>query len=425
MSRPSAPDIHFFCCELINMTDEIPEMQAFTSALAELHLKGISPNGKYGFSVPTYKGTIPQYTDWHETWEESYYHSMKWFMYAEEKSQGVDKEMQELCQGILDKVIPRLLRPLETEGRQIQPRLIHGDLWAGNTSWNIDTNTPIIYDSAALYAHNEQMVAWRPIRHLTGKQYIKAYFHYFPVSAPEEDQDDRNMLYYLRWDLKSSALFSGNLRYRNMAKETMKTLIAKFPGGYEDANATTPRVFIARHGETEWTINGRSTGKAEIPPTANGIAQVQGTGEVLVGAGKLIDPSKLTHVFTSPRKRAVDTLSMLLGPSHKERLEQEKKITTTEDIAEWDYGNYEGLKPNEIRDSRAEKGRPWSHLARVYEKMASLCYGLSVPDDDGAGCCWYHEMHTTISGSLLFWLDSETGEEANTIVYAVASHEIL
>ncbi|PMD62260.1 uncharacterized protein K444DRAFT_610362 [Hyaloscypha bicolor E] len=233
----SAPDIHFFCCELINMTDEIPEIQAFTSTLAELHTKGLNPDNRYGFHVPTYKGTIPQYTAWHDTWEESYYHSMKWFMQAEEKSQGVDEEMQELCQGILDKVIPRLLRPLETGGRRIQPRLIHGDIWAGNTSWNIDTNMPVIYDAAALYAHNEytvEMAAWRPIRHLIGRQYMKAYFHYFPVSAPEEDQDDRNMLYYLRWDLKSSALFSGNLRYRNMAKETMKTLIAKFPGGYEE-----------------------------------------------------------------------------------------------------------------------------------------------------------------------------------------------
>ena len=37
------------------------------------------------------------------------------------KSQGADEEMQQLCQGVLDKVIPRLLRPLETGGRQIQP----------------------------------------------------------------------------------------------------------------------------------------------------------------------------------------------------------------------------------------------------------------------------------------------------------------
>ncbi|TGO17491.1 hypothetical protein BTUL_0017g00720 [Botrytis tulipae] len=122
-----------------------------------------------------------------------------------------------------------------------------------------------------------------------------------------------------------------------------------------DANATTPRAFIARH---EWAINACCTGKAEIPLTANGIAQVQGTGEVLVGAGKLIDPSKLTHVFTSRRKRAVDTLSMLLGPAYKDRLDQENKITTTEDIADWDYGDYEGLKPDEIKESRAKRDLP-------------------------------------------------------------------
>ncbi|KAM0806774.1 putative protein-ribulosamine 3-kinase [Seiridium cardinale] len=216
-SYASDPNIHFFICEFIEMTDDIPEVQAFVQLLAELHTKGVSPNGKYGFGVHTYRGTIPQYTDWHDTWEEAFHHSMKWFVYAEEKSQGPDDEMRELCQGLFDKVIPRLLRPLETGGRQIQPRLIHGDIWSGNTSTNAETNTPIIYDGACLYAHNEmEMAAWRPIRHMLGRQYMKAYFDHFPISAPEEDHDDRNLLYYLRWDIKSSALFSGNLRYRNM-----------------------------------------------------------------------------------------------------------------------------------------------------------------------------------------------------------------
>ena len=65
---------------------------------------------------------------------------MKWSMHAEERSQGPDNEMRQLFQGIFDKVIPRLLRPMETRGRQIQPRFIHGDLWAGSTSTNINTN---------------------------------------------------------------------------------------------------------------------------------------------------------------------------------------------------------------------------------------------------------------------------------------------
>lgn len=137
------------------MTDEIPEIQASVRLLAELHTRGRSPDGKCGSEVPTYKGTIPQYTNWHGTWEEAFHHSMKWFVYAEEQSQGPDEETRELCSGLFEKVIPRLLRPLETGGRQIRPRLIHGDLWSGNTSTNIDTNLPVVYDGACLYAHDE------------------------------------------------------------------------------------------------------------------------------------------------------------------------------------------------------------------------------------------------------------------------------
>ena len=129
-----------------------------------------------------------------------------------------------------------------------------------------------------------------------------------------------------------------------------------------DQNAGTPRVFIARHGETEWTINGRCTGKSEIPLTENGKKQVQGTRDVLVGAGKMMDPAKFAHIFVSPRQRAQSTLDLLLGPE-KERLQKAGKISVTEDIAEWDYGDYEGVHPNGIRAQRKEKGldkdKPW------------------------------------------------------------------
>lgn len=85
---------------------------------------------------------------------------------------------------------------------------------------------------------------------------------------------------------------------------------------------------------------------------------MRGTGASLVGSGKLIDPSKLAHVFTSPRQRVIVTLDMLIGPEQKKRLEDENKISVTEDITEWDYGAYEGLTPKEIKESRASRGLP-------------------------------------------------------------------
>ena len=116
-------------------------------------------------------------------------------------------------------------------------------------------------------------------------------------------------------------------------------------------------------GETEWTINGRYTGKSDLPLTANGVQQVRNTGEVLVGSGKLVNPSRFTHVYVSPRKRAQTTLNLLLGDIERDALIKGGKVTITEDIAEWDYGDYEGLLTKEIRARRKENGldkeKPW------------------------------------------------------------------
>lgn len=151
------PSIHFFLCGFVEMNDELPDVQDIAASLAELHSKGVNPEGKYGFPVPTLQATIPQYTGWEESWETFFSKSIQMVMTNEEKSQGSDPEMQKLCKETLEKVVPRLLRPLETGGRSIQPRLVHGDIWDGNVSTNLETNTPVIFDATSIYGHNESM----------------------------------------------------------------------------------------------------------------------------------------------------------------------------------------------------------------------------------------------------------------------------
>ncbi|KAK0198250.1 histidine phosphatase superfamily [Armillaria mellea] len=104
-----------------------------------------------------------------------------------------------------------------------------------------------------------------------------------------------------------------------------------------------PRLFLIRHGETEWSMNGRHTGRSDIPLTARGEEQIKSKAQILVGDGKIIDPKNLCTVFVSPRQRAHKTFHLLFG-----HVEMPHHIIT-EEVREWDYGQYEGLLPSEIQ----------------------------------------------------------------------------
>jgi broad specificity phosphatase PhoE len=93
-------------------------------------------------------------------------------------------------------------------------------------------------------------------------------------------------------------------------------------------------VWLLRHGETEWSTSGQHTGRTDIPLTEAGKEQARAMGELL---GDLSP----TLVLSSPRRRALDTAE-LAGLTVDE---------TTEDLAEWDYGDYEGMTTAEIREA--------------------------------------------------------------------------
>ncbi|KOS21859.1 Sedoheptulose 1 [Escovopsis weberi] len=151
---------------------------------------------------------------------------------------------------------------------------------------------------------------------------------------------------------------------------------------------TTPRVFIVRHGETEWSLNGRHTGRTDIPLTANGEKRVRATGHALVGDDRLIVPRKLSHIYVSPRKRAQRTFELLNlgcpdalpwqahGSCPAGGLPCGARVEVTEDIREWDYGDYEGITSPEIRRIRAEQG-----FQGTWDIWRDGCPGGESPQD--------------------------------------------
>ncbi|CRJ81454.1 hypothetical protein BN1708_001901, partial [Verticillium longisporum] len=160
--------------------------------------------------------------------------------------------------------------------------------------------------------------------------------------------------------------------------------------------AMAPRVFIIRHGETEWSLNGRHTGTTDIPLTANGEKRIEATGRALVGRDRLIVPRQLAHIYVSPRKRAQRTFELLnLGlrnplpwQAHGEPAADgadgdgagtsrscDAQVQVTNDIREWDYGDYEGITSPEIRRLRKEQG-----LSEGWDIWRDGCPGGESPE---------------------------------------------
>nr|POF01264.1 sedoheptulose 1,7-bisphosphatase [Quercus suber] len=139
-----------------------------------------------------------------------------------------------------------------------------------------------------------------------------------------------------------------------------------------DKDASTPRVFLIRHGQTEWSQSGQYTGKTDIPLTATGEEQVQGTAQIVYGSGRLLDPAKIAKVWLSPRKRAIRTYELLSG--------QTGGFEITEALAEWDYGQYEGLKTHEIRSLRQSRGLD---SERAWDIWTDGCEGGEYVPDSG------------------------------------------
>ena len=106
----------------------------------------------------------------------------------------------------------------------------------------------------------------------------------------------------------------------------------------EDARHTARinEFLLARHGETEWSANGRHTSRTDLPLTDNGRRLAQRLAPHLTGR-------RFGLVLTSPLRRALQT-SELAG------LVAEAQIR--DDLREWDYGDYEGLTTAEIHRRR-------------------------------------------------------------------------
>ncbi|KAK4222584.1 Fructosamine/Ketosamine-3-kinase [Podospora fimiseda] len=204
--------------------------------LAKLHTTPAPlVNGKkvFGFPVPTCCGATVQDNTWKERWDEFYADNRLRGILKEcikNNGGGKDEELSGMVEVTAGKVVPRLLG-----GMEIEPVVVHGDLWSGNRGrariLGADQGhghgvEEVVYDAACVYGHSEYELGIMRMFGGFGNSFWKEYEKLVPKAEPVGEWEDRVRLYELYHHLNHYALFGGS--YRSSAMSIMRKLNSKY-----------------------------------------------------------------------------------------------------------------------------------------------------------------------------------------------------
>jgi len=115
------------------------------------------------------------------------------------------------------------------------------------------------------------------------------------------------------------------------------------------------RIILVRHGQTEWNRVERFRGRADVPLNETGLAQAEATGKRVASEWQPV------AVYTSPLSRSVKTAESIAK-------HYDLKVQIHPGLADIDYGEWQGLSPEEARQRWPEEIDAWynrPHLARI------------------------------------------------------------
>src|SRR4029453_4449994 len=149
-----------------------------------------------------------------------------------------------------------------------------------------------------------------------------------------------------------------------------------YSGSGEIMSEELPIVYLARHGETAWSLTGQHTGLTDLPLTERGERNARQLGERLRGL-------TFAKVYTSPLQRAARTCE-LAGFGAVAEVDR--------DLVEWDYGQYEGRRTAEIRKERPD-----------WELFRDGCPGGESPPRVGRGADRVVSRVRAVPGDVLLF----------------------
>lgn len=205
--RDASYPTYFLLMEFLEIDTGAPKPKNFCKQLANLHASSVSPTRKFGFHILTCQGINPQDNTWEDSWSVFFARLLRQFFERDGEANGPssDGKFELEMEKLITQTVPKILGPLQADGRTLKPSLVHGNLWEENCGTELETGQPKIFDAAAFYGHNELEIGmWRREVVHFGRAHIREYLRNMPPSDPKDQWDDRNRLYSVKFDLSHS-----------------------------------------------------------------------------------------------------------------------------------------------------------------------------------------------------------------------------
>ncbi|PFH54881.1 hypothetical protein AMATHDRAFT_72647 [Amanita thiersii Skay4041] len=180
----------------------------------ELH--AYQSSSGFGFGVPTFCGATKQDNGWYATWEKCFCALYEGLL-AKLRRKGHYADLCHKGEEVKDRVVPKLLGPLN-----IQPVLLHGDLWSGNIG--VDKGLPFVFDPSSYFGHGEADLAIGRMFGGIPQSFFTTYHEYIPRTEPIDQYELRGELYELYHYLNHTVIFGGG--YAGSALRKMERLLS-------------------------------------------------------------------------------------------------------------------------------------------------------------------------------------------------------
>ena len=144
------------------------------------------------------------------------------------------------------------------------------------------------------------------------------------------------------------------------------------------------RIILVRHGQTEWNRVERFRGRADVPLNETGLAQAEATGKRVASEWQPV------AVYSSPLSRAVKTAEAIAKHG-------KLPVQVHHGIADIDYGQWQGLTPDEVKERWPEIHHAWYHLPHT----ARIPDGETLDDLRARGMTAVNELAARHAGQTI------------------------